>query len=360
MKRVILVLAGLVIALALFNRIGNPQRTSKKDAREISESNAEISRPTFHHSPRTVHITQTDSTNSASADDEESDAPEKISREQVEAYLLKTKRSPESLLNAFAETGDTNFLAEAVEKHSDNPLVQWTMLNQKISPEEREQWLERLKASSPENALPNYLSALEKLKAGNTEQALAEIDLASEKKVNGYERERAQSREEMYLLSGYSPLEAKEKSEDGGGLSNLARMKQLAQQISDLQQKYKAAGDNDSNQQLATLGVEIGRKYSDPNTPYLINDLVGHAIENIALRNLDAGTYYEFLGQTAGERLQEMKNQKDEMKDLARTFTANYSTLSDAEKLIYINRRMLYGELNAMRWLKQNYGAEIK
>ena len=358
MKRAIVILTAALLIFVLWGKF-SAKKVATNDAanRTTSNTNSVRSR-SLVHGGRHAGRPSDDSTN-ASAPDTGETGEKKLSREQVEAYLLKTKRSAESLLNAFAETGDTNFLAEAVKNHSDNPLVQWTMLNQEISPEERAQWLAKLKVSSPDNALPNYLSALDDLKAGNTVQALAEMDSASKKKLSSYEQERAQSREEMYLLSGFSPLEAKEKG-DHGGFSDLAQMKQLSQQVSELQQKYKATGDNNSNQQLAALGVEIGRKYSDPNTPYLINDLVGQTIEKNALRNLDSETYYDFLGKTAGERIQEMKEQKQEIYDLAKTFPQTYSSLSDAEKMIYLNRRMLYGELNAWRWLKQNYGGETK
>src|SRR5690606_8844540 len=125
-KRFIIILAGLVIALVLLNHFANPQRTGKGNTGEISKTNVAISHPRFHSSHQTIHVPNRNSAETVSSDDEESHAPEKLSREQIEAYLLKTKRSPESLLNAFAETGDTNFLAEAVKHHSDNPLVQWT------------------------------------------------------------------------------------------------------------------------------------------------------------------------------------------------------------------------------------------
>ncbi len=356
MKRLALILVVVAFALILWNHF-SPHTTAKQtSAASISpQTNSAVRR--IPSPPR--HRLATAPTDSAGSSEEKESEPgvTKLTREQIDAYLLKTKRSPESLLNAFQETGDTNFLAEAVGKFPDNPVVQWTMLNQEISPEEHSRWLERLKVSSPDNALPNYLSALDDFKAGKNEQALAEIDSASKKKLSSFEQERAQSREEMYLLSGYSPLEAKEKTSQTLGLGNLAEMKQLSQEIGYLQQKYKATGDNSSNRQLGEVGVEIGRKYSQPNTPYLINDLVGRAIENNALRNLDSETYYNFLGKTAGERMQEMKEQKQEIKNFAKTFPQTYSKLSDAEKMIYINRRMLDGEMNAWRWLDRNYGA---
>lgn len=357
MKRIVPILIVTAVALVLWTYLSSRSPVAKQTSESLLRTNQIVKHATTHRTQRAI-VSQTDSTETPTgAEDAE---VKKLSREQIDAYLLKTKRSPENLLNAFQETGDTNFLAEAVKDHSDNPLVQWTMLNQEISQEERAQWLGKLKASSPNNALPNYLSALDDFKAGEAEQALAEIDSASKKKLSAYEKERMQSAEEMYLLSGSSPLEAKVKSSGTLGLSNLSEMKQLSQLIGDLQQKYKSAGDAGSNQQLAAVGVEISRKYSEPDSPFLVNQLVGMAMENITLKNLDAETYYDFLGKTAGERIQEIKNQKQEMKDMAKTFTQSYLALSEAEKMIYMNRRMLYGEMNAWRWLDQTYGSETK
>ena len=360
MKRFIVILSLVVLALVLWNRFSSRHPTTKETFGETSlNTNAGSQRAVVRRS-QLAALPEAGLTHFSSTNEDEGTGWKKLSREQVEAYLVKTKRSPESLLNAFIETGDTNFLNEAVQKYPDNSIVQWTMLN-RASPEERAQWVEKLRTSSPDNALPNYLSALDNFKAGKTDQALAEIDSASKKKLSAFEQERAQSREEMYLLAGYSPLEAKTQSMETLILPNLAEMKSLAQEISSLQQKYKAAGDNSSAQQLAAVGIEIGSKVADgKSSPTLIHQLVGYAMENIALKNLDAGTYYDFLGKTAGERFQEIKTQKQEVKDLIPVHTELYPRLSDAEKMIYLDRLKLYGELNAIKWLKRNYGGETK
>ncbi len=357
MKRAIVILTAALFIFILWGKFST-KKTATNDAanRTTSDTNSDQSRSLAHGVRRNVRPSD-DSTN---APDTDADATveKKLSREQVEAYLVKTKRSAESLLNAFTQTGDTNFLAEAVQKYPDNSIVQWTMLN-RASPEERSQWLEKLKTSSPNNGLPNYLSALDKFKSGNAEQGLAEMDAASKKtSISSFDKERSQSREEMYLLSGYSPVEAKERGMQTVTLDALSQMKQLAQEISALQKKYKAAGDNSSANELAAAGIEVGQRYANgDSSSYLINQLVGYAMENIALNNLDAGTYYSFLGKTAGDRIQEIKDQKQETKDVFRDFNQNYSNLSDAEKIIYWNRTSVYGELNAMRWLKKTYGS---
>ncbi|MEO6033668.1 MAG: hypothetical protein ABIQ35_00275 [Verrucomicrobiota bacterium] len=358
MKRTILILVGVIVALVLWDRFSSPKPVTQKSSNSAS-TNAAVAERISLRSRTAIGRPQGNSTNSESSDEDVFDR-KKLSRDQIEAYLLKTKRSPESLLNAFIETGDTNFLAEAAKNFPENPIVQWTMLS-KASPEERSQSLEKLKTSSPDNALPNYLSALDKFKAGNAEQALAEMDAASKKTtMSSFDKERSQSREEMYLLSGYSSIEAKEEGIKTITLDALSQMKKLAQEISGLQQKYKAAGDSSSAQELGAVGIEVGRRYADEkNSPYVLNQLVGYAMENIALKNLDSGTYYDFLGKTAGERFQEIKNQKDEFKDLARSLPL-YQNLNDSEKMIYWDRFQLYGEASALRWLKKTYGGETK
>jgi len=359
MKRLIFGLAVAAVALVLWiNFSDSNESATNRFADNISE-NGSSSRALL---PRRSRIAQKAPAN-ISADsapndnDGESEFEAKqLSREQIDAYLEKTKRSPDSLINAYIQTLDTNFLAEAAEKYPDNSIVQWALASRlsASTANERQHSLEKLKASSPDNALPNYLSALDAFKAGQPEKAIAEMDAASTKKYNSFDRERMQSSEEMFLLSGLSPVEAREQATTQLLLPNLSDMKLLADEINSLQKKYLANGDTASSQQLSALTVEASRKLAQANNPTLIGELVGFAMENIALKNLDAGTYYEFLGKTPGERLQEIKNRKQEVNELVPVFSQKYQSLTDAEKTIYLERWNLHGEMNAMRWL-DNY-----
>ncbi|MEO5803069.1 MAG: hypothetical protein ABIR24_06030 [Verrucomicrobiota bacterium] len=351
MKRLIVILTLAIFALVLWYQFST-EKTSPTETtgQSVITTNSPAERIAQKRAQR---ATQSEETSTDSDSDEDLFEAKELSREQIEAYLLRTKRSPESLLNAFWETGDTNFLVEAVEKNPNNSIVQWAKLNT-LSPEERGPWLEKLKTSSPDNALPHYLSALDNLKSGNVEKGLAEMDLASQKKYSAFEQERMQSREEMYLLAGFSPVEAREAGMSGIAIPNLSEMKALAQQLDELQKKYIAAGDSKSAHQLTLLGIEAGRKMDQP-TALLINTLVGSAMETIALRNLGRDTFYEFLGKTAGQRLQELKDQKQKIKSLMPALVI-YPGLPDTEKLIYWDRMKIYGELEAMRWLQRTYG----
>ena len=88
--------------------------------------------------------------------------------EQLQPYLEKHHRSAESLLAAFHATQDPAFLREAMEKHPQDPRVALAAYyraepydSEKPASPERRQWLEAFAKSAPDNALPNYLSALD-------------------------------------------------------------------------------------------------------------------------------------------------------------------------------------------------------
>src|SRR5712671_282667 len=100
--------------------------------------------------------------------------PPKLTLEQIGPYLEANRRSVESLLAASRTTGDRTFLQEAKEKYPNDPRVAFDALIWS-KPEERRQWLDTFKQSAPDNALPNYLSALEHFKSGQTDQAVQDL-----------------------------------------------------------------------------------------------------------------------------------------------------------------------------------------
>src|SRR5215831_10605227 len=69
----------------------------------------------------------------------------KLSPEQIDTYLTQNKRNAESLLAAFRASSDTAYLKEAEEKFPNDPRVAYAAIFKCDSPEERSQWLDRLK-----------------------------------------------------------------------------------------------------------------------------------------------------------------------------------------------------------------------
>lgn len=134
MKRGIVILTIAVFALVLWNHFSTQQPSTTEPP--VNSAITTIS-PAERIAQKRAQRAAQGKENAADTDEDEGAVQPTLSREQVDAYLLKCKRSAESLLNAFLETGDTNLLAEAAEKFPDNPMVQFTMLQQELSPSER-------------------------------------------------------------------------------------------------------------------------------------------------------------------------------------------------------------------------------
>jgi hypothetical protein len=69
---------------------------------------------------------------------------------------------------------------------------------------------------------------------------------------------------------------------------------------------------------------------------------------------LDATTPYEALGgRTPTERLEELKRQKAEYRELTGLLPNAQASLSPEEWVNFSDRMKAYGEVAAMRWLQQ-------
>lgn len=206
----------------------------------------------------------------------------KLSRDQVESYLARNRRSAESLVAAFRLTGDRALLQEAVEKQPNEPRVSfagWIAAQTKndAAPEERRQWLDALKQSAPDNALANYLSAQDYFKSGQTDRAVEELIAAAGKsKFQDYSADYVQNVEETFLAAGSSEAEAKAAAAYDVLLPHLAEMRRLSEGLRDLAGLYRQAGDEPSAQAALGMGLDLGRRLQESSGGSLTTrDMVG-------------------------------------------------------------------------------------
>ena len=287
---------------------------------------------------------------------------QKTLRQKVEEWLALHHRSAPSLLAAFHVLNDTNYLKEAAANFPDNPQVERTILARNVFPGDRSRWLDLFKASSPSNSLPNYLSAQFHFQNSQPEAAVKDLVAATDKpEFENYTLESQLNAEELCQFLGKSPLDSTETALAGSAgdtMPELATIKQLASQMEDLQKQELNVGDNNSAENLATLGTILGGQLnSGASGNYIINQLVGMAVEEKMFDQLDPNTSYDFLGgETPGQRLQELKQQKSMLSQLDKSFEAIQPGLTDAEKVSFQERVKIYGEIAAMRWLQQEHG----
>ena len=278
----------------------------------------------------------------------------KLPPEAVESFLRQNRTNAESLLAAYQATQDPQYLKLAAERHPDEPLVALQIVANNVFPEQQREWLDRLKALDPNNALTDYLSARQFLQTGQPQLAIQELQAAATKPgIHDYLRERIQGLEELYLRSGMPPAEAKVLGMTGLALPMLPQLNELARETLALQQQYAAAGDTASAEALAQYQVLLARHLSQgQGATCLVNQRVGMAMERGALALLEPAQAYDFLGQSPAERLAVLQNQTTRMQETIRWFGQWLPQASDSELIAYIDRVKLYGEPAAIQWLR--------
>ena len=88
----------------------------------------------------------------------------------------------------------------------------------------------------------------------------------------------------------------------------------------------------------------------------MISQLVGIAIEANALSAMDRNSPYGNAGQTVQDQLNQLAQQRAALKELAQQFEPLQERISDQDWISYTDRRMIFGEEAAMRWVVGKYG----
>ncbi|NBR86946.1 MAG: hypothetical protein EB141_02980 [Verrucomicrobia bacterium] len=278
----------------------------------------------------------------------------KLTREQLDTFLLQNKRSAECLLTASRALGDVSLLREAAGKFPQDPRVQFDLALRGESPEEKRRALAAFRQLARDNPLGDYLSALDRFKAGQPDEAVRDLWQASGKhRFQDYTIDHVQSAEEAYLSAGYSPLEAKAAGLFGVLLPHLSALRELGNQMSGLQQQYAQAGDLASAQAVGQIGLNLASQLEGQPARTLISELVGMAIEKKFLAGQSADSPLGD-GRTVGGRLAELEAQRQTIRDVTQ-LTALLPTLPPQEALTYFDRLKLSGELDALRWLQNKH-----
>jgi len=285
----------------------------------------------------------------------------KLTAAQIAPYLAENRRNAASLLAGFRTTGDAALLEEAKTKFPNDPQVAFEAAFQKdITPEAHHQWIEAMKRGDPNNSFPDYLSALDHFKSGQADQAVQELLAASRKtQFQDYTLDRGQDDEEAFRAAGYSMAEAKTIPARELLLPQLAQIEQLGLQLVDLAASYRQTGDEPSAQAALQMAVNVGQRYGNitPGEPE-ISQLVGLAVEQIALSKLDPNSPSGATGQTVQDQINQITQRKSEVRDLNQQLDPILSKLSDQDWISYKDRWRIFGEESAVRWAVNKYGAK--
>lgn len=367
MKSWILVLVGLVviggIAIGLGGWLSRERAVSAEAADSISldestrpggTGKGSISRPS-----RSQPAGRSSRLSAGPTDEEEAGetaAGDKLSAKAIETYVATKGRSSESLLAAFSASQDKKYLKEAAGRFPDNPQIQLAMILNPSSPEEQRAWLERYKQTDRSNAIGYYLSAMDLFRQQNPQAALQELNQANGLGLfNNYRRDQALQIEDLYLASGRSAAEAKTAAMQGtSSMQLLSYVKELSGQMAELQQQYAQANDADSAIALAGMGVQLARRLNFEGAGSLmIDQLVGIAIEQRFLSQLNSSSQPDYLGKPVTQRIAELRKQQEDFKQQAEYLNQYFESQSnEAMRMEYLQRVETQGEAAALRWLR--------
>jgi lipopolysaccharide biosynthesis regulator YciM len=257
-----------------------------------------------------------------------------------------------ALLGALRASGDDTLLAEAREKFPDDPRVQFAAAFKSDSPQEQREWLEKFKASAPDNALASYLLAGGHFKSGETEQALRELAAATAKPAfENYLVDFIQNAEEAYHASGYPIADAKAAAGMGALLPELAQLKSAGVGLAELAKKYQQAGDDASARAALDMAMTLGHRLDQTPQITLIQELVGMAIERIALNGMNPNSPYGQSGQTVQDQIDALAARRKAIRTLTSESAPILMSLSDEDTVHYFDRSRMYGEVAALRWV---------
>jgi RNA polymerase sigma factor (sigma-70 family) len=281
----------------------------------------------------------------------------RLTRAQVEPYLKSKGRDAASLLAAFRTTGDLALLAEARRKFPNDPEVGFeTAIRNDASRAERRAGLDAFKRGAPENALANYLSALDLFKSGQKGAAVQELNAgATKQQFQDYTLERTRTDEQVYRTAGYAPGEAQMIANCFLPEAHLVQMNELGQSIVALAAGYGQSGDRTSQEAALQMALTLGRRFDDPAAGETMRwQLIGIRIERAALNAMDPARMID--GQSVRERLAQIAQQKEAIQELTRQADPIWKTLSDDDWTSYHAQIARTGEEAAVRWLVSNYG----
>lgn len=281
----------------------------------------------------------------------------KLTLAQLESYLKSNGRNAAGLLAAYRTSKDPALLAEAMQRFPTDPQVAFeAALSKDLPADQRRQWLDALEKSDPNNALANYLSALNYFQAGQSDQAVKEMLAAANKPFQDYTSGRYQDDAEAYMAAGFPAVDAENVASSQLMLPQLQQVKDLGLDLINLANTYQQQGDSTSALAALQMAINLGSQYANPVPGEAdISQQVGLYVELQALKDMDPNTPYGSDGQKVQDYLNQNKQQYAALQQQGDQATALGPQMSDQDWTIYHERWMMFGEQNAMQWLVSKY-----
>jgi hypothetical protein len=275
-----------------------------------------------------------------------------ISRPVLDAFLASTQRRATALLVASRELEDPAYLEEAAAKFPDDPRVQFVMMTEAKSAEERDRWIAAFQKSAPDNSLPDYFRAILSFEQKDDTAAFKALaEAAGKSTLEDYSWDFSDEMETLYLQAGMPPGEAKATASYSILLPHLQMLRELGRQISEAQTATRSMGNANLANELLAADVELGRTLAETPGRTLIHQLVGIAIQKNAIATAEPTAIDMLFGQPPPTLLVELQATRDHIIQSSQNADIESLIHSDADLGHYFDLVRSDGELAAIEWL---------
>ena len=275
----------------------------------------------------------------------------KLNQLEVEAFLKNQGRSTTNLLAASRLLNDLSFAREAAKLDPKDPAAQLELALRGETPEERSAAVAAFRSAAPDNSLGDYLAAHQAFAAGDAGAAGAALIQSLDNPLyTDYTQKIVAGSEQAFLDAGYEPSAAAGAAMFSLTIGQVQTVMNVSENLKQLQDEFIRSADFDAAEPTVIIGLTLGQRIQDQG-PYLLDQVVGIAIERKFLQQLDPLTLAGPGGQSAGERLEALDARVLEFRTLGPAFTEKFAAADDATQSQYIAKLKAEGELAAMRWL---------
>lgn len=273
----------------------------------------------------------------------------------IDAYLERHQFSRESMLAAALMSEDPARLIAAARRYPDDPYFQLLVIAGDALPEERREWLERFKASQPDNLLSSLFLGGDLLADGEVEAGLAELHVSANSEGHeDFSNEGGLVLEAALIELGHPPLEAKMRS--NGAISS-RHLQRIQQEMKHLRKLADEAGSPEEKTELASLGAKVGyRMHHGGTSANRITQLVGFAQQNVFSRMLDPDTAIAGIDKTPTQLREEFEAEKARIISDSE-LSERTGELTEQQVVHLIDRRRVFGDENANNWLREQLDA---
>ena len=274
-----------------------------------------------------------------------------LSQAEIEAFLQNQGRTPANLLAASRLLKDLKYAREAALLDPQNPLVQLELALRGENPEEKAAAIAAFRTVAPDNSLGDYLAAHQAFQSGDAGAAgAALLQGLNNPLFADYSQQVIDGSEQAYLSAGYEAQAASVAAMYSLAIERAQPLMDVAEKLKGLQDEFIRTADFDSAEPTVVIGLTLGQRMQEQG-PYLIDQLMGNAIERKFLLQLDPLTAAGPGGQTAAARLETLDANLLEIKTLSSGFAEALVTMDDATRSQYLAKMKAEGELAAMRWV---------